>query len=201
LFPKNLKFNKRANSALRGNNRFLRTSELILSIIAANGGYIEGKTVIQKIGYFCELRMSIRDNPVFLPHFYGPYSAQLDFELDKLVALGFLEQSTRTTINDRTLYGYRLTKQGKEVLHSISSRSAPEMTEIANVVKTCKKYAGLNPLTLSYAAKVHLIASEAKHPGVTENDIIMKAKDIGWKMNEKSVRSGARLLTVLKLAN
>ncbi|MGI0080086.1 MAG: hypothetical protein ACRECH_10725 [Nitrososphaerales archaeon] len=178
----------------------MRTSELILAIVAANGGYIEGKTVVQKIGYFCELRMSVRDNPVFLPHFYGPYSAQVDFELDKLVALGFLEQSTRTTINDRTIYGYKLTKQGKQVLQSISSSSGSEIAEVTNVVKTCKKYAGLNPLTLSYAAKVHLIAAEAKHP-VTENDIIIKAKDIGWKMNEKSVMSGARLLTVLKLAN
>jgi uncharacterized protein YwgA len=185
---------------LREHGRFLRTSELILVIVAANGGYIEGKTVIQKIGYFCELRMSLRDNPVFLPHFYGPYSAQVDFELDKLVALGFLEQSTRTTINDRTIYGYKLTKQGKRVLQSISSHSSSEIAEVANVVKTCRKYAGLNPLTLSYAAKVHLIAAEAKHP-VNENEIIEKAKDIGWKMTEKSVRSGARLLTVLKLAN
>lgn len=168
--------------------------------MSANAGQIDGKTTMQKIVYFVRPKITLSDNPVFRPHFYGPYSSQVDFQLDKLVALGFLQQSARPTINDRLMYSYRLTKLGKSVLESLTGKYSKEFESIRSIVRTCKRYSGLNPTTLSYAAKVHHILSTTKGI-VNEGEVASAAKNIGWKIDPEGIRRGAKLLAGLGLVS
>ena len=176
----------------------LRTSELILSLISANDG-LEGKTTIQKLVYFAEqLRIPLRNPPVFRAHFYGPYSAEVDFQLDKLAGLGFLHTATRNTINDHQMYTFSPTDSGREILRSIKLEHPEELEKVISLVRTIKNSSGLNPYTLSYAAKVHHIATRAGHP-VTNEEVRSRARDIGWKMNDADIEKGVRLLAELGL--
>ncbi len=176
----------------------LRTSELILLTVAANGGKIDGKTTIQKLTYFSKLKVPLKDNPVFRPHFYGPYSANVDFELDKLVALGFLEQSARPTINQRLMYSYKLTKSGKSIVRTLVSVYREQFDTISSIVGTCRKSSGLNPTSLSYAAKVHYISKGAMRP-LSLSEVVEEARDNGWEIDERGIRRGLRILSGLKL--
>ncbi len=177
----------------------MRTSELILAIISANGNHIEGKTTIQKLAYFSALVVPVTDTLVFRPHFYGPYSAQVDSQLDKSTVLGFLDQSTRTTINERIIYGFRLTDQGEQIATLLHRRHGDEIEKVRAVVSTCRKFAGLNPLTLSYAAKVHHILRRTNRP-ITDSEVVREASNIGWEIDPDGVRKGAELLVALRLA-
>lgn len=177
----------------------MRTSELILAVISANRGQIEGKTTIQKLTYFSNLQVPVTDTIVFRPHFYGPYSAQADFQLDKLVLLGFLDQFTRTTINDRIIYNFRLTNQGERIVKSLKKKYSREFERIGSIVSICKKSAGLNPSTLSYAAKVHHILSKLNRP-ITDSEVMREGSRIGWKIDSEGVKKGSVLLVALKLA-
>ena len=176
----------------------LRTSELILLIISANGGKIDGKTTIQKLTYFTKLKVPLKDSPVFRPHYYGPYSANVDFELDKLVALGFLEQSTRPTINQRMMYSYKLTRSGKSILTTLVAKYGEQFDTISSIVGTCRKYSGLNPTSLSYAAKVHYISKSAVQP-MSPLELVDEARDNGWEIDERGIQRGLRILSGLKL--
>ncbi len=181
----------------------MRPSDLVLAILEANDGGMEGKTTIQKVAYFSLQRISLVSNIEFLPHFYGPYSAQVDFELDKLVALGFIVQSTRTTINDRVMYRYVLSPQGWKIVKELKVKNLKEFHEIKTIVKACKEVAGLNPSTLSYAAKVHFILTKTRRRRqrpLTQDEVIKEAKKIGWQMGQKNVREGAKLLVELTSA-
>ncbi len=178
----------------------MRLSDLILAIIESNDGSLEGKTTIQKIAYFSTKRKALTVSADFLPHFYGPYSAQVDFELDKLVGLGFVSQSTRTTINDRVMYRFNLTDQGWKIAKDIHAKNLKEFHEINTIVKACREVAGLNPSTLSYAAKVHFILTKTRRRrmrSLTSAEVIDEAKKIGWKMSQREVRAGAKLLVEL----
>ncbi len=167
-------------------------------MVAANGGKIDGKTTIQKLTYFSKPKIPLKDNPVFRPHYYGPYSADVDFELDKLVALRFLEQSARPTINQRMMYSYKLTKSGKSIVKTLVNGYPEQFDTISSIVGTCRKSAGLNPTTLSYAAKVHYISKSAMHP-LSFNEVVEEARDNGWEIDERGIQRGLRVLSGLKL--
>ena len=127
----------------------MRRSELILSIIKANGGEIQGKTTMQKLSYFCSLKPIVTDLLVFRPHYYGPYSAQVDFELDKLTMLGFLSETSRATINSRIIHDFSLRSEGVKISESVARQYADEYERIRAIVSTCKDQVGLNSTTLS----------------------------------------------------
>ncbi|MGI0080530.1 MAG: hypothetical protein ACRECH_13015 [Nitrososphaerales archaeon] len=167
-------------------------------MIAANGGKIDGKTTIQKLTYFSKLKVPLKEDPVFRPHYYGPYSANVDFELDKLVALGFLEQSSRPTINQRIMYSYKLTRSGKSILSGLVGRYPEQFDTISSIVATCRKYSGLNPTSLSYAAKVHYVSKSAIQP-MSSNEVAEEARDNGWEIDERGIQRGLRILSGLKL--
>ncbi len=166
-------------------------------MVAANHGQLDGKTTVQKLVYFSEwLNIPLKESPTFLPHFFGPYSAEVDFQLDKLAAYGFLEATTRATINDRLMYSYQLTPQGKQVLHSIQKQFPKELDAVKTLIETAKEASGLNPSTLSYAAKVHHILSKLNRPATIE-ELRKRARDKGWRVDEKDIVKGAKLLSVL----
>jgi uncharacterized protein len=178
--------------------RSLRTSELILLIVEANGGRIDGKTTIQKLTYFSKLKLPLKDSPAFRPHYYGPYSATVDFELDKLVALGFLEQSMRPTINRRMMYCYKLTRSGKSIVQALVRRYHQQFDTISSIVAVSKKSSGLNPTSLSYAAKVHYILKNAAKP-MSSDEVADQAKDKGWEIDDRGIQRGLKILSGLKL--
>lgn len=107
-----------------------------LSILAANGGRISGKTKFQKLVFLAEQEEGMTDFYEFEKHNYGPYSFDLTDDLNVLKRLNLIEVTVRRFSADGPFQGkayrYSLTDEGKEVLEQVEEsikNSAEQVTE------------------------------------------------------------------------
>lgn len=174
------------------------TDAILLVVAQEPGETIRGRTLLQKKLYFlsvlCELDYG------FAPHFYGPYSSPISDEVGTLLAVGFLEQSSRSSnetlgrARDLRRYDYKLTPAGQEVVASYGERALPyaEALERINAHRISR-----DANLLSVAAKVHLIVQQLGT--ATADDIGRRARELGWDLSEKDVDAVAEFLTQLDL--
>lgn len=111
----------------------MNASQFLLSLIAARGGKLQGRTLLQKEGYFVALLSNSPIDLGYKAHYYGPYSATVDGTLTQLKNLGFVEEaSTGFGIVsggfEMRRYDYRLTDDGRKVLQSFEQ--SPEYKAI-----------------------------------------------------------------------
>ena len=175
----------------------LDPNDAVLMLINANQGQIDGRTTIQKLMYFAQLLAPFSRKLEFRPHYYGPYSAELDQLLYSLVSLRFVRSESVLTSRQRMMYSYSLAEDGRAVATRLMRRKGSE--KILEVLRTCKSVTGLNPDVLSYAAKAHHILSQRK-TGYTESEAIAQGRKFGWRLTEAQVRSGVKVLLDLGLA-
>src|SRR2546428_11435708 len=150
-------------------DRPLTAPYLVLSIVDAAGGHLEGRTKIQKLSYFISKTGSY---PVeFGPHYYGPYSSEVDSALQTLVSFGLLEETVRTpnlsdpqtVVFEPKFYNYSLTEKGREVLENRFAKDDKERLRIRELVEKMRRTMnGLQTNTLSAAAKIDFILSNVK---------------------------------------
>ena len=62
----------------------MNSTDFLLSVIAAFGGRVDGRTLLQKRAYFVSLLSDIDPGLNFDAHYYGPYSATVDNTLGRL---------------------------------------------------------------------------------------------------------------------
>ncbi len=189
-----------------GTTRAISAPYLVLSVVEANGGLLEGRTKIQKLAYFLS-----RDGEYdvdFGPHYYGPYSPDVDNALQTLVSFGLLEETSRTPnlletdkiVFEPKFYRYSLTKKGREALYKKYPGDDPELARIRNQVADMKKtMKGLHTKTLSAAAKIHFILTTLNHKATYE-EISKKAEELGWSLRPEEVAAVADLLVDMGFA-
>src|SRR2546425_8216065 len=74
------------------NGKFLvDPKEIILTLIDSNGGFIDGRTVLQKAAYFAGEKLKV--DLGFSPHYYGPYSREVEATTELLVSQGLLTET------------------------------------------------------------------------------------------------------------
>lgn len=97
-------------------NEILRTALLCLTLEYFDT--IKGKTRLQKIIYFANLIgwNAFKD---YLFYQYGPYSEGLKNELEILRRNEIVIEETGNTLDNRTIYNYRLTEEGKSFTKEI----------------------------------------------------------------------------------
>jgi uncharacterized protein YwgA len=172
------------------------TSELLISIISAEPNGINGRTAIQKLGYFASVKL--KKDVGYGPDFYGPFSAPFAASLESLVGFDFVIERGRRTVRDRTMYSYSLTDDGKQLAKRIAEQYPTEFSIIRRTVRKCAQSVHYNINVLSWAAKVHFILQKAKK-GMTYEESIRAGKRFGWKLDEQEVESAVRLLLALGL--
>ena len=170
----------------------------MLLLFCFNNGRIDGRTVVQKLMYFAQLLVPMSKKLHFGPHYYGPYSAELAAMLDNLVALRFLRTEIRRTAREREMYSYFLTDDGRAIASKIADKKK-DSKRIRAVVEKCKSLSGLNPDTLSFAAKANHILSQKKQT-YTRSQVIAEGKSFGWRLTPGQVNSGVNVLLDLGLA-
>lgn len=163
----------------------------------ANNGGINGRTTIQKLTYFTQLQVPFSEKIPFRPHYYGPYSAELDHLLYQLVGLRFLNSEAVSTSRNRIMYSYSLTKDGRSIVQELLQKKKAD--KLLSVVSTCRSVTNLNPDALSYAAKAHYILSQKKRSYST-SEVKTEGKKFGWRLNDTEVKQGVRVLLDLGLA-
>jgi uncharacterized protein YwgA len=170
--------------------------DLIIAILNAEPDGIEGRTVIQKLGYFASVK--IRMDAGYGADFYGPFSPLVAADLESLVGLDFVVEKGRRTTRDRIMYSYYLTDDGQQLAKKIKQEYPTEYSIIMNVVQKCGKIVHYNFNVLSWAAKVHFVLSQAKK-AMTYEEAIGVCRLFGWKLDEREVESAVKLLLALGL--
>lgn len=174
----------------------MEISEIILAMLHTAPGGIDGRTVIQKLGYFVSVKMG-RDLG-YNAGFYGPFSPLIAADLENLVSLDFVIEKGRLTVRDRVMYSYDLADDGEKIVDKIEERYPKEFLIVKDTVKKCRKIVHNNFYVLSWAAKVHFILSQTGK-GMTREEAVEASKLFGWSLDEREVEVAVRLLLALEL--
>lgn len=157
---------------------------------------IPSRTMLQKLVYL--MGADAGEQMRFTAYFYGPYSAALQEEVDRLVAGALIiEEATQLepwepTPFDVMQYRYRLTDDGRRVAEALPG----DLRETAaRVVRAARDVGAWSQASLSMAAKLHHLREI--DPEVGEAEIPALARQFGWRMSEADARRGARLLDAL----
>ena len=170
--------------------------ELIIAILSVESEGIDGRTAVQKLGYFASLK--IKKDSGYGPDFYGPFSPLVAAHTEDLVGMDFVVEKGRRTTRDRIMYSYYLTEDGEEFAKKIIEENPAEYTIIKDVVEKCGKIVHYNFHVLSWAAKVHFILRQTGK-AMTPKEAIEVGRLFGWKLNEKEIESAVKLLRALSL--
>lgn len=180
----------------------LKDRELLLLTAAATGGRLDGRTVAQKLLYFCGRKL---EQPTgHSAYFYGPYSDDFDSALKRGVLAGeFLEQIESIPDwyggSDVMKHIYTLTERGTAESAKVAEENAEEAESVTETVAIITKAVpGLRQKTLSAAAKIDLIISEQAR-AVPLSEIRVIAKDLGWSLSETEAKEALDVLTKLDL--
>lgn len=174
----------------------------MLLIIQAAGGVVGGRTVIQKLAYFCALELGAGFS--HRPHFYGPYSGKVEDALGNAVLAGELVEAVHHSSDwhggrDVLKYTYTLDEGGEGRVRRLITDHPYEWERISGAVGAIKGVLpDLDQKTLSSAAKTYLIISESD-VGVRQEEIPSLARRLGWDLDAGQVESTVALLDRLGL--
>ncbi len=133
-----------------------RSLEKILSLVNAAGG-IRGRKKFQKIVHILK-QNGTKFEESFVYHYYGPYSADLQIEIDALVKLGLLQE-----VQKNETYQYNITEKGKKFL-SNNEFDNPNIVELVSLLNNNQAY------ILEIVSTIYYL----KEKGYTEKNIIKK---------------------------
>jgi hypothetical protein len=169
--------------------------DYVLALLAADDD-IPSRTMLQKLVY---LSADLADEPLpFSAHFYGPYSSDLQEDVEALVASGLVTETIsrlepwEPTAFDVVRYSYRLTDSGRAAAAEVPGTIR---AVAGRVVEAARAAHAWNQASLSLAAKLrHLRRID---PSVGDDQVPALAEQFGWRMSEESARRGASLLKAL----
>jgi uncharacterized protein YwgA len=182
--------------------RPLTTRDTVLLITHAAGDSVAGRTVMQKLAYFCGLGLNVGLG--HRPHFYGPYSSKIEDAVANAVLAGELRETVERMPHwqggpDVLKYTYDLTEAGKQRVDGLIEHNAQAWDRVRDGVLGIRAVLPeLDQKTLSSAAKTYLIISESDE-GVAEEEIPELAKRLGWDLDAEQVRKTIELLERLNL--
>ncbi len=176
----------------------IQPAELLLLLLDSSAEAIAGRTAVQKIAYFdtIKLHLDLR----YRPHFYGPYSPIVDETLMDLVSSDYVEEKSRTTVRNRTLYSYDLTDDGLELVMQIRKRNPSAYAVVKAVANKCNRV-GNSINVLSWAAKVYFLLSQKGFKTMSYDEAMEIGRRFNWKLSQEEIDSGFRLLSNLGLAS
>jgi uncharacterized protein YwgA len=111
---------------------------LILGLKNSSGEVIEGRTKLQKMVFLLEKMHGISFSYHFTPYFYGPYSSDLQTDVDYLVSLGLVTETRELTMSG-IRYTYRLTEGGSKLASTLASKHGRNV-KFTKTVNELSKY-------------------------------------------------------------
>ncbi|MBN2208834.1 MAG: hypothetical protein JW759_06035 [Candidatus Coatesbacteria bacterium] len=177
----------------------METSRIMALLLAASGGEICGKTMIQKEMYF--LSMVLGEDLDFRAYYYGPYSEEVRWGQDELIGIGFVNMRREALGMEPkggfevTRYDFELTESGKELAQWLRKKHPEQSKKITEFVEKLQSIGNLNYLGLSMAAKVHYVLG--KNGRLTQDEIRENARALGWAISEQDIEGAVQVLEKL----
>ena len=115
----------------------VRTTLPLLLTFANDGEPIEGRTRFQKMIFLLLERAKFFTNRYeFVPHDYGPYSRELQSDIDYLIREGHVTEERKTREEGKIKYVYSITKDGTSfVNHIISNEKLNNEFQFSNILE------------------------------------------------------------------
>jgi len=169
----------------------MTADELVLLIVTESGGHLRGKTLLQKRAYFVSVLLRI--DLGFRPHYYGPYSPDVEGGLARNKALGFIEERTLgfgfadSSGFEARRYDYVITEDGTQIVGSLQQSDSEGCKKIATVLGMLRD-AGDNGdhVLLSIAAKTCYILNR-QNAAMKAEGIRSAAQSLGWHIGSSSI--------------
>jgi uncharacterized protein YwgA len=177
--------------------------EFVLAVISAEGGSVEGRTLLQKLVYFTCVISGIDAGLAFDAHFYGPFSSTVESTLSRLKNADLIcEQisSFGESANGFEIkrYDYKLTRDGQVLAERISQN--PEAQQIYQAVQKINSQGKLDYMSLSFAAKVYYILTR-QNAALTRDEICRQAGTLNWDISQTSTQRAIQFLSDVGLAS
>jgi uncharacterized protein YwgA len=182
----------------------MNTYDFVHLALHALGGEIKGKTKLQKTIYFLGVMTGRVKELGFHAHFYGPYSEEVACAIDRLKALGFIDQTLASggAVDDRGFevarFDFRLNDSGRRVAESKLSAYDEEWKKLVGACSVLKRVGDQDYMKLSIAAKTYFMLGERKGEA-TMKELADLSKKFGWSVSAEQALEAARLLETLKL--
>lgn len=181
----------------------MTSDKLVLLIVDAEGGGLRGKTLLQKRAYF--LSNLLGTDLGYRPHFYGPYSPELEDGLARAKALGFIEEQTlgfgmadEVGFEVRR-YDYTITDDGKEIVKYLKDQYPDDCKKIQRCLKRLSEAGDTGDyVSLSIAAKTYHILTE-RNVSMAMTEIRDAAKELGWNITPDSIDKAVSFLEKMGL--
>lgn len=181
----------------------MKTRYLILMLLKACDGSINSKTKLQKQLYLASLIMNY--DLGYKAHYYGPYSNEVEEGLSELIGAGFMNM-TRTVYGfnegsgfEMKRYDFSLSPVGAKYADEISMENNEKFIVINNLVNKLKEIGDPDYISLSLASKAYYILKNEGN-SLKKNQIVNKAKEFNWDINDRDVEKAVEILVKLGFA-
>lgn len=179
----------------------MNAAQFVLAVLDASGGHLQGRTLLQKKGYFVSLLSGVDPGLAYDAHYYGPYSTVVDTCVARLKNLAFIgEESTGFGIyNDGfelRRFDYTITSDGKKLLSTL--RASPEYKRIDSAVKKIREAGDPGYFELSIAAKAYFILDRKDKP-MSNSEIRREAEKFNWNIQQRSLEKAVEFLQKVEL--
>lgn len=174
--------------------------------LCALGGQINGRTKLQKTIYFLGILSGNLDALGYRAHYYGPYSDAVAAAVNRLKALGFLQQTSLHTGAygedgfEIARHDFVLTDEGKQIARQKSVENPDAWKKIEAAVSQFRKAGDVDYMRMSVAAKTFFMLSEKGKP-TTVMELSESAKALGWNPKPTEISESVKFLQALGLAS
>lgn len=183
----------------------LKRRDLVLAIIAMCAEREEfGRTALQKTAFFVSECLGAELG--HRAHYYGPFSDQVECDVEDLVFAGLVEEQMATLsfaghgAHQARRYEYRLTEDGRARVNDLEVAYPDDISALRNFIgRLVAAAGGLDQRILSPAAKTYFIAKREGR-SISTSEIRQLAKKLGWDLRPPQIKIVAEVLGTLKLA-
>ena len=183
----------------------METSDFVLLTYSAFSNKISGKTMLQKKVYFTGVLSGKIETLKYKPHYYGPYSSEVDHANNELKSFGYIEETTSTwgispSGFENIKYDFKLTEVGIKIAEKKKKEFPGEWTQIKHAVEKIANAGDISYISLSVAAKAYYILTQ-REGKMSLKEIKEIAKKFGWNLQENELTNAIKFLEETNLAS
>ncbi len=116
-------------------------------LLASTLRAVQGRTRFQKLVFLIQKKANAKKIPVsnyqFELYHYGPFSAELSTQLDRLVATGYLAMVPESTPGGYTRYSYRVTESGRAIMDTLRERKLVDAELQKTIALVSQRYGNM----------------------------------------------------------
>lgn len=176
-----------------------------LSLLAV-GGEIKGKTKLQKTVYFLGVMTGCCRELGYRAHFYGPYSDEVADSINRLKAIGAVDQNVRgggavdKSGFEVCRYDFRLNDEGRELAEQTARQHGNLWKKLSKAAAALKEVGDMDYMQLSVAAKTYFLLGEKKGRA-TRTELARLSRSFGWEVSPEQIQDAVKYLGSLGLVD